>query len=484
MPSFLRAGPTGGPTETGALTDASGTFDGPAANAPTLVQHVSSSNTRNNDFASPYCYYYQLPNGTTSGNSVVVGFTFNGNPTPTVKDDKGNHYTIEENYYDATNMQSIGIAAAFSIAEGARLISLCFSADPGGYVQPMATEFAGVTGVDGAGAGNSGTSTSVTTGAMTPSQTGDLVYQVVASLGLKQSSFASGSLGNGNANAHLLSADLMDGWAAQYGVYNSTTASTPTMSMGTSDKWISAGILLKAGTTGGVPSGMRIVHLVHENIPYNPPAGGTGNPFPNPLPLQFPCSGNLLVAMIGGGNAPETVTGMMDTNHNPWAQAGQVYAGGDAVSQTYFAGGATSSEELGLSVNWSGTQGDYTFFLYDLTGAATVPLDTTAGGSGNQATAGSLTEPFTITPAAAGEIVFSEVMWDYNTGSGLVGQLFDTNTFSGESESGPEPVDENNGWGHVFTTTTQPVDFTWTVLFSGLPVGAWAGMAAAFKAGP
>jgi hypothetical protein len=72
-------------------------------------------------------------------------------------------------------------------------------------------------------------------------------------------------------------------------------------------------------------------------------------------------------------------------------------------------------------------------------------------------------------------------MWDFNTGSGLTGQLFDTNTFSGESQSGPEPVDENNGWGHVIATTTQPVGFTWTVLFAGLPVGSWAGMAAAFK---
>ncbi|MGO9834891.1 MAG: hypothetical protein ACLP1X_11790, partial [Polyangiaceae bacterium] len=109
---------------------------------------------------------------------------------------------------------------------------------------------------------------------------------------------------------------------------------------------------------------------------------------------------------------------------------------------------------------------------------------TTVGGGGSQGTAGSLTLPFTLTPAAPGEIVFSEVMWDFNTGSGLVGQLFDTNTFTGESESGPEPVDENNGWGHVIATTTAPLSFTWSVLFADLPVGSWAGMAAAFKAGP
>jgi hypothetical protein len=45
-------------------------------------------------------------------------------------------------------------------------------------------------------------------------------------------------------------------------------------------------------------------------------------------------------------------------------------------------------------------------------------------------------------------------------------------------------VDENNGWGHVITRSTKPVSFTWTLLFPGLPTGAWAGMAAAFKAAP
>ena len=91
--------------------------------------------------------------------------------------------------------------------------------------------------------------------------------------------------------------------------------------------------------------------------------------------------------------------------------------------------------------------------------------------------------PFTITPAVSNEIIFSQVIWDFNTGTGLNGQLFDTNTFSGESVSGPESVDENNGWGHVITTSTDPVSFVWTVLSDNLPVGNWAGNAVAFTAG-
>ena len=244
-----------------------------------------------------------------------MGFTFNNNPTPTVTDDQNNSYAIVENYYDATDNQSVAIAAAFNVSAGARNISVCFSSDPGGYVQPMATEFDNVIAVDGSGTGSNGTGTSVTAGNLRPTMSGDLAYQLVFSLSANQSSFTAGS--QGNIGWNLLSADLMDGWAGQYGVYDSASAINPTMSMGTSQNWVSAAILLQQGSAGSVPSGMRIVHLLHENIPYSTGAGGTGNPFPNPLPLQFPSSGNLLVAMIGGGDASETVTSMTDTTTIP-----------------------------------------------------------------------------------------------------------------------------------------------------------------------
>jgi fibronectin type 3 domain-containing protein len=455
-----------------------------------LVQHVSSSNTRgggsvNNTFTSPYCYHFQLPNFTTAGNTVVVGFTFNGNPTPSVHDDKGNAYSVRVNYYDSADTQSIGIATAFNIAAGARVVSVCFSSDPGGYTQPMATEFDNVVGIDGPGSASQGSGTSVTAGNLTPTTSGDLVYQVAFSLSVNQSSFTAGS--QSNISWNLLSADLLDGWAAQYGLYNSTAAINPTLSMGTSQKWISAGVLLKTGSSGAVPSGMRIVHLVHENIPYHANAGGTNNPFPNPTTVQFPSSGNLLVAMIGGGYLACSVTSVSDNNGNAWAQAGgtQIENGND-MTQAFYAGNATTSGNLRLTTHWDNTDGDFTFFLYDITGAAASPLDTTGGAIGAQSNPGNLTMPFTINPAQAGELVFAEVIWDYNTGAGLVGSgwLFDTNTFDGENVSGPEPIDQNNGWGHYLTTSTSPVGITWQTQYAGVATGPWSGTAVAFKPAP
>jgi hypothetical protein len=450
-----------------------------------LVQHVSSSNTRYTNFSSPYCYHYQLPNLTTAGNSLVVSFTFNGNPTPSVFDDKGDSFSIEENFYDSADTQSIGIATAFNIAAGARVISVCFSSNPGGYVQPMATEFDNVIGMDGAATASQGSGTSVSAGALTPTVSGDLAYQVVFNLSVNQSSFTAGS--QSNISWNLLSADLLDGWAAQYGLYNSASSIDPTLTMGTSQKWISAAVLLKTGTSGSVPSGMRIVHLVHENIPEHTDAGGTGNPFPNPTIVQFPSSGNLLVAMIGGGYLACTVTSVADTNNNAWTQAGstEIQANND-VTQAFYAANANASGNLRLTVHWSATDGDFTFFLYDVTGASTSPFDISAGGTGAQSTAGNLTVPFTIAPAEAGELILTEVIWDYNTGSGLAGSgwLFDTNTFDGENVSGPEPVDQNNGWGHYWSTGTASVSITWETMYSGLATGNWSGLAVAFKPAP
>jgi hypothetical protein len=474
---------TGCSSTSGNSVQGGGSNPPPTSAVPALVQHVSGSNTRNNGFASPFCYHYQLPNPATAGNAVVVGFTFNKNPTPSVTDDKNDSYTIEANHFDSTDAQSIAIAAAFNVAAGARVINLCFNSDPGGFVQPMATEFANVTALDGTGTGSHGSGTAVSAGTMTPSTTGDLAYQVVFSLSTNQSNFTAGS--QSSISWSLLSADIMDGFAAQYGVYDSTAAINPAIGMGATQKWASAAILLKSGSSGAVPSGMRIVHLVHENVPSNPGAGASA-PFANPLHMQFPSSGNLLVAMVGGGNPPNKVLSLTDSSGNTWTAApNTTQSTNDPGVQAFYAANATSSANLALTASWTNSGGDQTFFLYDVVGASSSPLDVGTGATGIQTSAGNLTV-FSIAPASAGEIVFVQTVWRFNTGVGLAGsgQLFDANTFDGESQSGPEPVDENNGWGHVFTSSTTPLTFTWIPQFAGLAFDGWAGNAVAFKAGP
>jgi len=119
--------------------------------------------------------------------------------------------------------------------------------------------------------------------------------------------------------------------------------------------------------------------------------------------------------------------------------------------------------------------------FYDVAGAAASPLDTTASATGSQSTAGNLTA-LSITPSTSStEFIFAMMPVDYNTVTGLVNGFNDADMFSGEALSGPEPVDENNGWGHFVVSSTNAVPITWTFLSNSLAAGSWSSMASAFK---
>jgi hypothetical protein len=426
--------------------------------------------------ASPFCYNIQLPAPATAGNAIVVGATWKGTATLAVKDDHGNKYTNREVFADKADNQSIGIATAFGVASGTRVVSVCFSADPGGWVEPMVTELAGVVGVDGAGSAANGVGAAATAGALTPSGT-DLLYQVVYTPGGSPHSFTAG------AGSYLLSADTLDGWAGQYGP---APAGAPSVSLGSSVRWATAAVLLRSGSAGSVPSGMRIVHLEHINLPVSPGAVSGGAGFASPTPIEFPTGGNLFVAAIGGGcgcSDVAFVSGITDSASNVWTLA-KKQGDGDAMSQLFYAGNATPGSSLMLSVAWdSNHTDDSTAMLYDVAGASTTPFDVAAGAGGEAKSTGNFTVPFTLTPAHAGELVVLGTPWDFDTAGGLIGGLDDTNTTSGESESGPWPIDENNGWGHAWSTGA-PMQFTWVPLFTEIEFGITATVAAAFKPAP
>lgn len=454
----------------------------PSAGVPALVQHVSSSNSQGATWSSPWCFHLTLPNGTQSGNAVLVGATAVNNVTLSVTDDQSDSYSVNRSYYQsiANFGQMIAVAGAFGVAGNARAINACFSGDPGSYVQVEATEFANIIGFDGAGSGNAGSGTTATSGNITPSQTGDLLYNIVFSRNLNngwpaQTSFTPAT--QSNITWNLASADLVDGLAVQYGVYSSTSAINPEQALGTSNPWISAAVMLKAGSAGSVPTGFRIVHLIHENCPGG---GGAGNQVGNPTYIEFPTSGNMFVAMISGPYGAN-VSSITDTQSNTWSQVRLDTVGSDDYAQIFYSASTTGANNLVLTVNWAAV-GNSTILFYDVAGADSAPLDTSNAGSGSQSnTTGTLTMDYNITPAASDELVFTQIPWDYNTAVNVSPGLYDMNTFDGENLNGPEPVDENNGWGHYFTPDTSPVTFTWAQFSSSQPSENWVSNSAAFK---
>ncbi len=443
------------------------------ASVPTLVQHVSGSNLRSNAMASPYCYTLRLPAPAQAGNAIVVGVTWKGSATLHVTDEAGDTYATNESFLDTVDGQSVGVASAFGVAGGARVLSVCFSANPGGWVQPMASEWANVVGIDGAGAGASGAGTT-TSASLTPTA-GDRGFQVVYTPGGPPTSFAA------TAGGTLLSADIKDGFAGQYGA--------STMALGSAVHWATAAVLLQAGAAGSVPAGMRIVHLEHENLPVSSGGGGNNNYYPSPSLLQFPSSGNLLIAAIGGGcgcSEPASAISITDSAANAWTLTRtQRSAGpsggatGDATTQIFFVGNATPGS-LSLSVGWNQPQtDDETVMLYDVTGAAASPFDIAVSAPGEN-NGGDLPLP-TITPAQAGELVIVATPWDFDTAGALLGGFIDTNLTSGETVSGPFPVDQNNGWGHAWSTGGS-MSLAWEPEFtSNVEFGEYAAVLAAFR---
>ena len=453
---------------------------GPAM--PTVVSHFSESNSRSESVYDANQFYFHLADPATSGNAIIAACQFQGNATLTITDNQSDSYENAEVYYNSANNQSIVIAEAFNVTAGAYNLTATWSTYTAQF-QCVSTQIANVIAADGAGMGNSGSGTSVTAGSMSPTATGDLVYQVTASLSgtLTQSSFTAGS------GLMLLSADTRDGMAVQAGVNSAESAINPAMTLGTNTTWISAAVLLKSGATGGVPTGMRVAYEVHENIPYTTEGGGTGSGWPNPMTLQIPCeSGATIAAMMdGGGNeSPSTISSITDSNGNVWSQIA-LYSYGNNYAQAYYAKNVacSSGTEL-LTVTSVANTDDNTIVFYTILGASTDPLDTFSGGGQDVTTDSSiLTVNYTLTPSTPNELILGEENWDYNTATGVAGpnQLFDSGYYSGTSADGPEPIDENGGWMHYYANSTNQISFTYNMLLGTDPNQSSIGMAIAFK---
>ena len=455
------------------------------AATPTLVSHFSESNSRSSGVSSPWQFHFHLADPATAGNAIIVACQFKGNASLAITDDKSDSYKNAEVYYNSAQKQSIVIAESFNVTAGAYNLTATWSANTSRF-QCVSSQIANVTAADGAGAGNEGSGTSVTAGSMTPTATGDFVYQVAASLSgtLTQASFTAGL--QNYIPWKLASADLRDGMAVQTGVYSSTSAIDPAMTIGTSATWISAAVLLKSGTAGSVPTGMRVAYEIHENIPDTTAAGGTGSGWTNPMTLQVPCvAGATIAAMMdGGGNGTaSTISGITDSNGNSWHQIG-LYTYGNNYAQAYYAANVICTSKETVTVTSTANTDDNTIVFYTIVGTSVTPLDTYNGGGQDVTSDGStLTTDYTLTPSTPNELILAEEQWDANTATGVAGTnwLFDSGYYSGMSVSGPQPIDQNGGWAHYYASSTSTVSFTYNLLSSTVPNASSIGMAVAFK---
>jgi hypothetical protein len=406
-------------------------------------------------------------------------------PTITVSDDQSNVYNIGSVTVDSANHNDLAIYYALNVAAGTRKIQvLLSSANPSDNFAVEASEFYNVStlnALDGNG-GNSATSVSIAAGNIAPTTSGDLIYQIAAQGTVAPVTYTAGS--QANVNWSLLSVDLQEPFAVQYGVYNSTAAINPTMTQSSGVNFETSAILLKPATSGSAaPPGITVNRIEHNSL-WSSVTNGSGPGYPNPSTMQFPSSGPLLVAAVATGNFG-SVTGITDNNNNTWLPCGPGIVASVHSANIFYAANATTGSSETLTITSTSNTVDSTVVLYDISGASSSPCDTSASANGIQTSpVAALTGP-TVTPTAPDGLIIGEVQQLYGTVTSISGtnMLLDSSSYSQENLDGPENVDQNGGWAHFYNPTTSPVPFIWGYRLDSANVAEqyWASYAVAFK---
>ena len=463
---------------------------------PTLVQHVQESNTLSPGGGPSWIggpnnrFTIYLPNPSQGGNCIVVGMRFDNSqlPTITVSDDKSNIYNLGNVTTDSANANKFAIYYALNVAAGTRQIQVLLSSSTAAtQFAVMATEFynvAAATALDG-NSGSSGTSSAITAGGITPTASGDLVYQIATQGTGSSVTYTAGS--QSNITWSLLSADAQKPFVAQYGVYNSTATINPTMEQSGNVNFETSAILLKSASTGSpAPAGITVNRISHHSL-WSANTGGPG--YSTSENLQFPSVGPLLVAAVttGGGSLNDNVTGISDNNNNTWQSCGPGLNASNHTEHFYYTANANTGSTETLTVHSVNNTGDSTVLLYDISGASLTPCDTTGTASGNQTSPVTSMSGPTVTPTTSNGLVIAERQHYYGTIVSVSGtnMLLDASLYSQENVSGPENVDENGGFAHYYNSTTSPVTFNWGYKLDGNNTAEqdWTAYAAAFKAG-
>jgi hypothetical protein len=205
----------------------------------------------------------------------------------------------------------------------------------------------------------------------------------------------------------------------------------------------------------------------------------------DPIVMQFPSSGNLLVGLYNA--AGPFATDVTDSLGNIWSlpESAKIIDDDGVVSaQIVYAANAQTSPNLsGITVSITETGiGDMMFNLYDVTGAAASPFDLATTLQGINETFTPHTTG-TITPRTTNGLVIHVNSITFHQESGMtspVGGAFDTvtNDLEGEDVS---TLDMDNAYAHIYNSTTNEVNFTFASCCTQAGVGPWAGVTVAFK---
>ena len=472
------------------------------AQTPTVIQHVSFSNTLNGagggdapvNTGTPGVNGF-LPNKTLSGNAFVVCFTFDTSNSSTVSsltDDQSNTYTQIATLHDATHTQDASCYEAHNTTAGVTVFHINFGTHTTPNVAGVFTEINNIATTSPVDVSNTrnAANTSITSNAITTTASGEFIYQYVTI----DSGAGAQTWTAGTSPWQMLTSDRLDRQAMQWQIQASSGSITPTMTQGSANTFISIGFALKKASSGtALPAGIRVWNVQHNNTTDETVGSQT---------IQFPIinSGSLILVCHSAGGT-HTISSITDTPGTTYTIAAKRVVTPDSAIILY-GKNASASQANVLSITNSGTDvgghGD-TYFTAEVLGADTsAPLDTSfTGGTcdtgsaacadGNQPTGGGGGDITTFTTGFGGqnEVAIFCGSNAKNTATGWsspTGALQLAETYSGIIN--PAHADENNPAGIFYNasdTASHAYTFTHNTTDSA-GSGTWVMVGAAFKA--
>jgi len=413
-----------------------------------------------------YCLQASYP--ALSGNLRVVPFQYahaSTSVTATAADDKSNSFTVLSGSQDpsGTNLWN-GIAYAPNVTAGAIKTNVTFGTTAVSNASAQVWEFYNIatsSPVDVDTSCSHAATTSANCASITTTAANDLVLAQVcpASSQVQASITFPGGWTQGPSN-------LQDDCAVGWTVATSAGVQNPTITLGTSSSYTEFLIAFKSASAGTAPSGVYVSRM----LGYSEPNSSSATSFK----VQFPnASGSLLTdtnSCISAG--PTAITDAGRT----WTTTFNGSVGG--LNEYYLANAAaTSPGDLTFTV---ATSQDCTFVLREYVNA---PTSVTAGrASFSSGSSGATSLAFDavssgptwsplpsvgISEAVGSEGTNTAIALTAPSGTGSNCQ-FDAGSFGGEPIDGPQPLWQNNPFGHCIPSAgTIGPPFTFTLSASG-----------------
>jgi len=443
---------------------------------PLAVPSGSAWNGPGTCTTSAHCYRIPVdPNVVTAGSTMVMAFGYNSagaNQVFAVTDDKSDTWVLDATS-SASNNKTLRIYRAANVTAGVSYIQVQLTGGTDNrYWQAQVAVFYNVGALDVSSC-SAGSSATIQAGSLTPTVSGDLIFQAKFSantlsgsspygLPLQAASFTPGL--QPNITWSLASQMLGDGAADQYGVYNSTVAMNPTFTQAASDSYISCAVALQAASAGAAATAIpRVVHQEHDAMPKNAP-----NPWHVGLVVDVPNSavylsyvGNDSISSVSSSPAPNV----------GWTASGVDFNGTNGHNHVnfYCAQWTTPPGAVNLSINRSATPNDSINMIYVVQNG-TCNLDVDSGGqAGYQSSAASVLTTCSgcVTPTKKNDFIMANGGQAYCTATSLNAPsgpsgVFDSAWFTGNTIDGPTQTDENNFWMHFYNgSSLSPISVAW-----------------------